>query len=435
MDRLEIERRRAERERKRRKREQVKTLALVLLTVLFVAQFMFSGLIPLPSITQFFAHMQTRELPLEVSQYAAAATPVRLSMRVLSGRYSIEYSSDVSSSAIANELTQLLTEAIGSLYEPELLREPAFALSYSMPGIWLDYLGEIPLHTLIPWSQQLPQLAVLSCKISSVLLITSDELVYVYFEDLASGEYYRAKTNVRVADINRLLESVEPNNITFAFEQEGYELLHRDTLISPLAPTPERFTLGSITASGGLERILSALSFYGRSNYTSTGYSVYREGGDTLRVTEAGDFYFTSDAESGRYRSMETVATAIEETRLLATQALFTENSAASLQLISVETRADGALELYYAYSLNGAAVLLGESGYAARFVVAKGALQEYILRPRAFLTTGERSLVLPMQQAMAVLSQISAQDENRLELIYRVQNGIVEADWETVQN
>lgn len=435
MDKHEIEQQRLLRQQKERRKERLKTIGIVLLTVLFVVQIAVSGLLsPLPTlehiIDQLFGQ-ETDVAPPSGSRYTAATTPVRLSFRVPDGRYSTQYNTDVPRS-LSVQSSELLREAVTSVHEAEVIRQDAYEQAYSMPGIWFDFLGVVPLHSVISWSQSIPTEPVLSAQISSLLLISSDETAYLYFSEHISGEYYRAKTDVRVSDINSLLEITEPNNVLFAFESDGYGMLDRETLIPGSPLEPAIFITSLPQTESELDKLLTTLSFYGQQGYTTSDGNSYREGGDTLHITERGDVYFETEGGSPRYAHPTSLASAIEITRSLANDAL--SSAEASILLTSIEEQADGSVAIYYSYCLHGIQVALGETGYAARFVVANGEITGYIMRPRIFSLTDTTSLVLPLPQAVAVLDTVSSGTGQVLELVYREQgDGSLQANWETV--
>ena len=439
MDKQHFGQERNERKRKEERRqlgiERFKSAAIVLLIVALFAQIAFSGLFSLAfeDLASALRRLGAGDsAPVaNHSEFAAATAPVRFSLYNDAGRHSVQYD-DAALGRLAAETEDLLHEAIGSAGTPAEVTRRQYEAAFSLPSIWFDYPGNIPLHAVVSWSEAISEHPPLSATVSALLLALQDNVTTLYYMDADSGLYYAAATAVRAEDLLRSLAHTDSgNSVPFAFESDSYPTLLPETLLPNLPPRPPQYTVVNPLQGTALETVLAALSFPEQSSYSSSGAQVYRDKGDTLRITDSGAIYYETMGGSTRYPAMDSLPAAIEACRRLAQRSLGDLSGAAQLHLLSVET-ADEGFALYFGYTLNGSLVYLGTTGYAARFFVQDGELHSFLLRPRSYLETGEAGLVLPLHQAVAVLNLLPSQQQAALELIYRSgDGGIAQANWE----
>ena len=436
MDKQHFEQDRNERKRREerhlRRIELVKSVAIVLLAVVLLAQIAFSGLFSLVFDDLFAALRSGGADPVvNHSEFTTATTPVRFSLYNETSRHSVQYD-DAALARLAAETEDLLHEAIGSAGVPAEVSRSQYEAAFSLPGIWFDYPGNIPLHAVVSWSEVIAERLPLSVTVSALLLALQDGVTMLYYMDADTGLYYAAATAVRAEDLLGSLERTDGgNSIPFAFETDSFSMLLPETLLPALPPRPPQYTVVNPLQGSALGTVLAALSFPEQSSYSSSGAQVYRDKGDTLRITDSGAIYYETMGDSTRYPAMDNLPAAIETCRRLAQRSLGDLSGAAHLHLLSIEAADDG-YALYFGYTLNGSLVYLGTTGYAARFLIQSGELRSFLLRPRSYLETGEASLVLPLHQAVAVLNLLPADGPSALELVYRSNDsGMAQANWE----
>jgi len=436
MDKQNYEHNRDERKRRQEQHhhriELVKTIAIGLLILALLAQVAFSGLFTLVFVDLFAALRPSPPAPVaDQTEFAAATVPVRFSFYNGDSRHSVQYDA-AALRRLAAETEDLLHEAIGSAGAPAEVTRRQYEAAFALPGLWLDYPGNIPLHAVVSWSETITGEPPFSATISALLLALQDTVATLYYMDAETGLYYAAATAVRAEDLLRSLDQTDGGNgVPFAFEESGYTSLLPETLLPNLPPRPTEYTVINPLQGSALTAVLSALSFPEQSSYSSSGAQVYRDKGDTLRITDSGAIYYEAAGDSTRYPTMDSLPAAIEACRRLVQRSMGDLSGSAQLHLLSIEPDDQG-YALYFGYTLNGSLVYLGTTGYAARFFIQDGELHSFLLRPRSYLETGEAGLVLPLQQAVAVLDLTPAEAPAALELVYHTgDDGIARANWE----
>jgi len=439
MDKQSFEQNRDERKRKQERQqlqiERFKSVAIVLLSMSLLAQITFSGLFSLvfEDLSSALRRLGSSDAAPTAnhSEFAAATTPIRFSLYNEGSRHSVQYD-DAALQRLAAETEDLLHEAIGSAGTPGEVSRRQYEAAFSLPSIWFDYPGNIPLHTVVSWSEAIAEQAPLSTTVSALLLALRDNVTTLYYMDADSGIYYAAATAVRAEDLLYALERTGGgNSIPFVFEDRNYPMLLPETMLPNLPPRPPQYTVVNPLQGSALETVLAALSFPEHSSYSSSGAQVYRDKGDTLRITDSGAIYYETIDGSTRYPAVDSLPAIIEACRRLAQRSLGDLSGSAQVHLLSIEPVEEGHA-LYFGYTLNGSLVYLGATGYAARFFVQDGELRSFLLRPRSYLDTGETSLVLPLHQATAMLNLLPAEQPASLELVYRTdETGLAQANWE----
>ena len=78
-------------------------------------------------------------------------------------------------------------------------------------------------------------------------------------------------------------------------------------------------------------------------------------------------------------------------------------------------------MRVRFGYLLDGCAVYLGSEGWAAEFWIRDGCVTQFTLRFRGYAADGERTLLLPVDKAAAMLPDLDAQ---RRELVLQYRDG-----------
>ena len=148
--------------------------------------------------------------------------PVRMVVLTPQGSAGIQYDNTVLDSLFL-EFTNPLADALTSAGTPQQVSEEAFrtALSAQRPGIYLDFLGRVPLTNLTAWlsggragNVELPH------SIRRMLLtLSEDGRVLLYFIDENTGNCYVSETASDLAQrLERFVAGVSPNGAAFAFQ-------------------------------------------------------------------------------------------------------------------------------------------------------------------------------------------------------------------------
>ena len=435
--------------------ERLKSLLIVLLTLsalaLTLRVLLFNELAGqgprgwLDNLTSLFRQEQTASTgdPGGSIQSSAAAQPVRLSVSDGSERFAVQYDT-AQTGQMFSSLGILLSEALSSAAAPSEVTEQAWRDALCAPGVWFDFLGNIPLEALCAWMVEGGRNPNLTAAARQVAVARDDGGgVSLYYHNVEDGLYYACRTAVAYeGHMDELVTGYGGNGASFVFELEeggGYDGLDPYVLLSASTPSPAVFRAStplSGTDTNAVSALQESLSFQVSSDaiYAIPGGLRLRLGRETLEIGGDGTVtYHTSEELPIRYPVGEdgyTVTELVETTRRLAADTVGRTCGAARLYLAGVETGGDGAVTVSYGYSLNGAAVLLPEDGCAARFTVQDGQITDYTLRFREYEETAEHSLLLPERQAAAALDALSP--EGRELLLCYTDNGgdTVQAGW-----
>ena len=435
--------------------ERLKSLLIVLLTLsalaLTLRVLLFNELAGqgplgwLDNLTSLFRQEQTASTgdPGGSIQSSAAAQPVRLSVSDGSERFAVQYDT-AQTDQMFSSLGILLSEALSSAAAPSEVTEQAWRDALCAPGVWFDFLGDIPLEALCAWMVEGGSNPNLTAAARQVAVARDDGGgVSLYYHNVEDGLYYACRTAVAYeGHMDELVTGYGGNGASFVFELEeggGYDGLDPYVLLSASTPSPAVFRAStplSGTDTNAVSALQESLSFQVSSDaiYAIPGGLRLRLGRETLEIGGDGTVtYHTSEELPTRYPVGEdgyTVTELVETTRRLAADTVGRTCGAARLYLAGVETGGDGAVTVSFGYSLNGAAVLLPADGCAARFTVQDGQITDYTLRFREYEETAEHSLLLPERQAAAALDALSPEGLELL-LCYTDNGGdTVQAGW-----
>ena len=368
---------------------------------------------------------------------SSVAWPVRMAISSWNGRSMLRYGVQYDREECENQfqpVASLLREALSGPGAAQLVtvREWNKALSETS-NLYFDLLGDVPLALLGGWLSGTEHQ--LEGTVRRLMLSTDGRQVNLYYQDSATGHYYVRQSDVITPEqITAVTSVVMGNGAVFAFEREEYDGLDGNTLLLPEQPRPRVYqasnplegdrNVETVTPNSNLERLLLALSFPENSYIYPGTDQVIRSGNDTLRVSADGVVrYNVAEGETSRYLvqnqgEQPTAFEAAEACRRLADGAVGDLAGAARLYLKEIRQTQNG-WEVNFAYSLDGADVLVGTDGYAAHFVVEGTEITQFVLQMRSYTETGERSIVLPEQQAMAAMEALGERG-SMLVLAYR---------------
>ena len=372
---------------------------------------------------------------LEMARPVAMAAAIPGEGRIL--RYGVQYDAD-SCDALFQQGASLLVEALSSADTPrEISRQEWEQAMSTAPGLYFDFLGQLPLDVLASWLSA-PDCTLTGTARRMALAVQDGQVVLCYY-DTEKQSYYACTAGVVNPDhLAQAVSGLSGNGAFFAFEGEGYTSLAPDTLLLPEEPEAPLYQSANPLSgeSSSLSALLEDLYFPVESTafYSAGDEQVARNGGESVRLSRRGVLEYSCDGlEDSRYviggqENKAGVIEAAEYCRYLAQQTLGERCGQARLYL-SRAAEDSGALRLDFEYCLNGAAVSL-EGGSAASFLVENGRVVQFTLRFRSYTAGGQTALLLPQRQAMAVLEQLG--DTGReLRLVYTDRGGeTVSAQW-----
>lgn len=402
---------------------------------------------------------QTEELSGETGWNGGTAMqPARIVITGPQGRAGVQYDREAVGEWFS-ELTNTLADALTSSGQPEETTAARFraALRDKNPGVYLDFLGEIPLANLSGWLSggRVPA-DLTDVRIRRLILtLTESGDVALYYIDEETGLYYMAKTAPELSQrLNLFVEQVVPNGAVFAFESgEPYDSLFPYTLLSggntprlgayaASNPVPLTQTGGESGYGSAVDALVRSLAFHPQSPsypYGGEGGVTIQEGAEKLRISQTGTvafeaadlgnprFFFGEGKKELSRRELVGKAWAFGETVL---SPLCGE---AQLYIMDMEEDGAGSSIVLLGYQLDGAPVMVGREGYAARLEIRKGVLVSFRLQLRSYTYYKEGPAVLPELQAAAALGADGKL--NRELMLYYPDGGgdFVTAQWGSV--
>lgn len=358
---------------------------------------------------------------------SAAAHPSRMAVMGGNGRYGLQYDQEAVDELFAR-MGPLLGEGLTSSGEPRSVSEQDWQSYLIRSGIYYDFDRSIPLSALGSWLDP-DGVCSLEGTARRILLIAGEnDRVWLCYQDGADGRFYACTTELSCSlHLEPLVNSEEGNAAQFAFENEELSRLLRPYTLVTEGGNGEIYTaVNPLDAYGEEAAVLKKLSFGSDSHAPVSGGEAYLDGSARLEVTEGGTLIY-NDGQQRKYPvaaagEHATVAEVIEAARQLAEGTMGTRCGQARLYLESVRETQDG-YRVRFGYRLNGSAVWLYEEGWAAEFLIREGCISEFTMHFRAYSDSGEKALLLPMNQAAVILPGLT--DEAReLVIQYRDRGG-----------
>lgn len=344
-----------------------------------------------------------------------AARPLRIAARlpgsgenVICGILYDEAASD----ALFTQVGGVLAETLSGAVTPEAVtREDWENTLQNVPGLMLDFHGEVPLSVLSGWLSGNPIL--LSSPVRRILLAADADAVAVIYRDEESGFYQRLRSEVANPDhLLDVLNGLTENGAFYAFQSDTYALLDPDTLLPANSPEPVVYTASNPVNGGSasLDELMQNLGLPVNANGIYRGADsewVARSGSGTLRLSDRGvAVYEAGEGNEDRFRlgggQAASLYEQVEACRRLAVSAMSGRIGEGRLGLQSVE-ETDQGLEVFFGISLNAVPVVSSE-GSAARFLIQNGRIERFEMVFRSYTRTDETTVVLPPRQALAAL-------------------------------
>lgn len=405
---------------KRRLIEWGKDAAIVLLTLSAVWLLSMTPLIQDSGLLDLLAPQESPGVGAGGGQ-GTAMLPVRLAVTGEGGRCGVQYNEE-RLEELFPPLGALLGDALASAGQPQPLDEGEWRRYLQGKGIYFDFGGGVPLSALERWLQGSGN-GVLTGSARRVLLCAgAGDQVVLCWQEADGGQFFRSATALTQAlHLDPVTEGAAPNGAYFAFENP----VLADRLASYTLVTEDQGEGACYAASlplaeeGQKAAALEALSFSSQDHAPVSGGEVYVDGGDRLVVSDNGTVTYRA-AQGEKYPAGPGLADGVDAARTLAEASLGPMCGEARLYLMSAQ-EVEGAVRVRFGYLLDGCAVYLGSEGWAAEFWIRDGCVTQFTLRFRCYAADGERTLLLPVDKAAAMLPDLAAQ---RRELVLQYRDG-----------
>lgn len=347
-------------------------------------------------------------------------TPVRLLIQTFAGRYGVQYDQETVDYLYEDGLDDLLTQSVDAMESVKACSQEAWQQAITQGGTWVyyDFLYDVAFTGQSSRGEGAARRFLITTRGGRA------DAVYYYNEQ--SEEYYMGHLRDSSLQLPASLEDLTPNEGHFAFEDE--ELADRLApdmlLLSQPALCPVYAVSNPLAdwASEDRQALLETLDFSLRTAaiYETADGTVIQEGLDTLRIQKNGKLTFHA-AESGSAR-FQALSAREKDLQIKAEEILaaVTQGRLGQGRMLcqSIESLADGSVELTFCCLLNGTQVQLKEEGWSARFTFEGSDLTGFTIYLREYDLTEQSRGVLLESQAVAAATAMG-QTGKELQLYY----------------
>ena len=367
------------------------------------------------------------------SSETVLTAPVRVAVTGAYDRYGAYLTTDAEA---FSDLGLLLKEALGSAGTLSACREIDFLSGLKSVSVYYDFLSPLPLSVLAELVGGSADDSFDSITVRQIVLsaATGDVRLYVW-----DGEDNYRFCQVPPLTASDLTEAV--NSCSFGVASFALDEVELDPAYSHIAPLSlllaELPALPVLSASNPLvdtDEILIALGFNPstKNRYSdSSGTEIIRETNRSLQIRNSGTVVYESGDEPiikiAAEGDLPTLLEAVDGSSALLWTLLGDLSGEAALYLQSVSQTGETTV-LHFGYHVNGVPVCFSDGGTAAEITLTGTTVTELSLRFRQYTTSGEDSLLLPLQQALAIAADEYAGKE--LSIGYADGGTDVSAQW-----
>ncbi len=306
-------------------------------------------------------------------------------------------------------LGTLLSEVLGSARTMgSSSRQDFLAALTHGSSIYYDFGAPLPLSVLASFMG----ISLSSENISARRLIVSadNDNVVLYLWD-NDETYLHCSTAVTPETLQRTVNHYEMGNAAFAMDDPlpGSEALSPLTLFPKDADPPALPVLNAVSSIASTDYLLSCLNFNPRTNLRyldPDGTEVIVEGERSVRIGNNGHILYQSGGESILKLSASDQTPPVQEAaanaNLLLRTILELDDSAVSLYL-SAAQQEDDTTVLRFDYHIDGVPIYFSDGAPAAEITLTGSTVSQLSLRFRQYTSSGQPSLLLPQEQAVAV--------------------------------
>lgn len=342
---------------------------------------------------------------------AIPAAPVHVAVTGTYGRYG--NTNLISSADDFLPLGDLLKEALGSAKTYTTCTQADFLQALNTTSIYYDFLSPLPLSILGDLTGTTVDSTLQAQRL--ILSAQSNQTVRLFLWEPEGNTFQYCGTAISRGDLETVAGKFELGNAVFAFElaeeNGSYTTIDPCSLFLPDS-LPQLPVLQIDREPTETDAVLAALHFNPRTNYRypeSDGTEVVVEGERSLRIHPDGMVSYRSGGESTlsietAIPDAPTLSEAVAGTSVIL-QKLLNAPGDAQLYLKTVH-QSDNSTVLLFGYHINGIPVRFANGSNAAEVTLTGSTVSSLSLNFRHCTVTGETSLLLPLQQALAIASK-----------------------------
>lgn len=419
---------------RRKRRDIIQNITIVVLSLSAVVLFAQSQIYNLISDQSGLADRLSGTAPVDTSvQTAPLTAPVRVAVTGVYDRYGAFLTTDAEE---FSDLGLLLKESLGSAGTLATCREADFVSALEAASVFYDFLSPLPLSILSQLTGGDSSGVSDSIRARQLILSAGSGTVRLYIWDGADTYLACPVPPISAEDLTETVNGCTLGVVAFAFDEveleEAYAHIAPRSLL--LAELPVLPVLSASNPLGDTDQLLAALAFNPstKNRYTdANGTEIIRETDRSLQIGTNGTITYEGGTEPAVEISaageVPTLQEAVNGSASLLRGLLGDLSGEAVLYLESV-VQSEDITTLRFGYHVGGVPVRFSDGGCAAEVTLTGTSVSELSLRFRQYTASGEDSLLLPLQQALA----IAASDHEGAELFIGYADGgaTVSAQW-----
>ncbi|MCX7614276.1 MAG: hypothetical protein N2Z65_00805 [Clostridiales bacterium] len=411
-------------------KEAVKTVILILLilSIIFIYQLNWVYRLDrdelmhkqswVSGFAQFFGIIQKIDQSALSMEVKPAVYPMKVAARNQRGLYSILYNQDAVMD-FYKKTVPVFTRVLESAQQIKKTDETEYKKALQGKMIYFGYDAEIPFYAFSEWIHVSGRNE-FDLKIRHIVLEDDSGTLSIFFRNGIDGEIYKIKTQVSSAQLLEQLNTIAPNNASFAFEKgNAFSSVEPETVLwttTPLISKLSGYLPSIINDNNAVQTLLEAFGFnpYTVKNYKeNNGTLVYVEK-NTMRVEPDGTVRFlVSDAQNGIPVSgilsgdngPTAVVRMIEAARFLVDRASANVRGDAApyLRRVLFDSKTQ-TYNIYFDMQVSGVPIFRKE-GSAAQIEIKDGMISSATLHLRNYKKTSEDVYLIPQKQAISIYS------------------------------
>ncbi|MBE6995823.1 MAG: hypothetical protein E7429_03725 [Ruminococcaceae bacterium] len=416
------------------RRDFWQNIAITLLSLSAVVLFVQSQFYHLGANSGFFdlfsapAAQSTQETPASTTLSA----PVQVAVTGVYGRYG-SVAATTADEAF-KPLAQLLGAALQTAEATSSVNEQAFLDAAQTASVFYDFRTALPLPVL---AGMIDAASNLSAPARQVILSAAESGVELFFWD-GDARYLKCSTALSVQELEDVLNDYELGNARFAMDLA--DTVPAAQTLAPCALLPDAVPAlpllsSTIPYASENAQLLSALHFNPNTKFRYTdagGTEFIEENGRTLHLRPDGTVYYQDNTDYAELRidtagAEPTLTECVTGTATLLRSLLGSTAGEASLCLNRIDQTQNTAV-LTFDYQAYGVPIRFSDGDSAATVTLTGSTVSELTLRLRQYTSAGGTSLLLPLQQMLALAEKEPLSD---LSIGYAdTGSGTVSAGW-----
>lgn len=399
-------------DKRRKRRDHIQNITIVLLSISAVLLFAQTQMYNLGSSLSsgywsFLTSPDSQTDQNTSSQDIPLSAPVQVAVTGPYGRFG-SVTLTTTDEAFA-PLRSLLEQALGSARTYTACDRKAFLAALQSTSVYCDFRSPLPLTILteLMWTSS-EDTDIMAQRLA---VTEQDGRVVLYLWDNAET-FLCSETALSPENLVDTVDQYELGNAQFAFDASTSQYQDISPFSLFLNNEPDLAILSATASLPATNRLLTALNFNPNTQnryLDPNGTEVIREGERTLRIRTDGTAVYQSSGDTSLSISAvgesPTSLEAVTGVASLLNAALTSTLGDASIYLERIQQNGS-VTTLLFGYQVDGVPIRFSDGQSAAEVTLSGTSVSSMTLRAQQYTATEEPSLLLPLQQALAIAAR-----------------------------